>query len=1169
MGNPTRASRQASVSSQDSFSALSDAGVDDDTAPDDLFEIPAKRLAAFYSPKNHAMLFEDLLENDPRNLFRLLHTHPTSGIHLREPKQYKNSARYRKYGDNSLPQRPTKSFLALVCEAFEDKTMQLLTLAAVVSFVLGLYEIYMQPPQYDPEGNKIRKVDWIEGVAIMFAVLVVVIVGAANDYQKELQFHKLNEKKENRTLEVIRNNKEVMVSIHSLLVGDILPLSTGDVVPADCVLFQGECEVDESSITGESETLTKFQLSKVFKHYKKTSPTSPDEEYDCLLLSGSKLTSGLGKAVVTAVGTQSIYGQTMASLNVETEDTPLQKRLSQLTDSISVYGCVIAIVLFILLFVRFLFNIIPEKGRFHDLDPAQKGSKFMDIFITAVTVIVVVVPEGLPLAVTLALAFATTRMTKDGNLVRVLKSCETMGSATAICSDKTGTLTTNIMTVVQCFFFGKRYKTSGDDICRDMTPIEELLETKESDALKSSILTNITLNSTAFENKEFLSKNDSDRNSVTKTPDTNHAENKNWLQKLKSCFVKKSDDDEDEMMNQVAKGRNEPYIGSKTDTALLRFAQKYLGLEFGELKRLRQEPLEKLNVKEIVQVIPFESSRKWSGIVAKYEDDEGVTKYTFFIKGAAEIVLERCHSLRDEDGLVHKLNETKNQSAAESIKQLATNSLRAISLAHREIIGLKEWPPKEIRNKDDPTEAIPEDLLNYALNGEEDQGMILDGLLGIQDPLREGVKGSIGQCQRAGVMVRMVTGDNLLTAKSIARDCGILPLDEFDDDNSSMEGVDFRDLTEEQRMKILPKLKVLARSSPEDKRLLVQALKRMHEVVAVTGDGTNDAPALKLANIGFSMGIAGTEVAREASDIILMTDDFSAIVNAIKWGRCVSVSIKKFIQFQLIVNVTAVTLTFFTSLLSAEQKSVLTAVQLLWVNLIMDTLAALALATDKPDKNIMDKKPEGKKTPLITYSTWKMILCQALLQLAVTSFWYFRGSQLFFNNSREGLSAHQLQQLNAMIFNTFVWLQFFTLIVSRKLDEADGIKDWNRRITAKNLNFFQDITRNYYFLFIIFIIGVFQVFIMFYGGVAFSIAPQTKRMWFWAVFSGMLSLPVGMFIRIVPDEWAIKIFPTRLFRAARYILGLEFMPNFRNGKHMDEEALLGGSAGSSSDEDDV
>ena len=333
--------------------------------------------------------------------------------------------------------------------------------------------------------------------------------------------------------------------------------------------------------------------------------------------------------------------------------------------------------------------------------------------------------------------------------------------------------------------------------------------------------------------------------------------------------------------------------------------------------------------------------------------------------------------------------------------------------------------------------------------------------------------------------------------------------------------------------------------------LLVKTLKKMGEVVAVTGDGTNDAPALKLADVGFSMGIAGTEVAREASDIILMTDDFSAIVNAIKWGRCVAVSIKKFIQFQLTVNITAVILTFVSAVASSEEASVLTAVQLLWVNLIMDTLAALALATDKPDEFILDRKPKGRDAPLIAVSTWKMILGQATLQLTVTFVLHFRGKHIFFPH-HDKITGHQQEQLDAMTFNTFVWLQFFKLIVTRKLDEADGIKSFRERLTANNLNFYQHLFRNYYFLAIAVLIGAFQILIMFVGGAAFSIARQTPAMWATAIICGLLSLPAGAFIRACPDEWALAIYPRRIVRPILYVIGLEFIFNRNKNKKRDD-----------------
>jgi Ca2+-transporting ATPase len=293
--------------------------------------------------------------------------------------------------------------------------------------------------------------------------------------------------------------------------------------------------------------------------------------------------------------------------------------------------------------------------------------------------------------------------------------------------------------------------------------------------------------------------------------------------------------------------------------------------------------------------------------------------------------------------------------------------------------------------------------------------MVFVGMVGIKDPLRPGVPEAVRTCQKAGVVVRMVTGDNRMTAEAIARDCGILQPNSI-----VLEGPEFRNMSQEQQYEIIPRLHVLARSSPEDKRILVKRLKDKGETVAVTGDGTNDAPALKMADIGFSMGIAGTEVAKEASAIILMDDNFNSIVKALKWGRAVNDAVKRFLQFQLTVNVTAVVLTFVSAVQSADQTAVLTAVQLLWVNLIMDTLAALALATDPPQESVLNRKPERKGASIISTTMWKMILGQAVYQLLITFLIYFGGAQVL-----PGPDDITESQIHTLVFNTFVWMQIF------------------------------------------------------------------------------------------------------------------------------------------------
>ncbi|SCU82419.1 LADA_0C05138g1_1 [Lachancea dasiensis] len=1114
------------------------------------FGLRPDQLAELHDPKSLAA-FANIFDNDVDNLYTRLGTDPTQGLSVQD-EDISQTARFQMYGDNRIPQRKPKPFWRLAWEAFHDQTMILLSVAAVVSFALGLYETLGQPPEYDNEGKKITKVEWVEGVAIMIAVLVVILVGSANDYQKEQQFARLNAKKSDRSIVVLRGGDEHLISIHDLLVGDVISLQTGEVVPADCVLVDGSCACDESALTGETETIKKVPIDAAFARYKQL--TQDDAAVDIggrvkdqkvpdpMLISGSKLLSGLGRAVVTSVGVNSVHGRTLMALKVEAESTPLQERLDGLANSISVYGSVAALILFIVLFCRFLSNL-PAGKKLHHLTPAQKGSKFMSIFITAVTVIVVAVPEGLPLAVTLALAFATTRMTKDGNLVRVLRACETMGSATAVCSDKTGTLTENRMTVVKGFL-GSTCFDEGD-VSGSHVDVEEVFRRECAEILRKDVLSNIALNSTAFENKQSNTEASANENPFHKPKKSLFP----WSQNNVSSSPTESND----------MAQKEQFIGSKTETALLSFASKNLGMS--DLHSLRDHP-QQLEITKIVQVIPFESSRKWGGIIVRYEDG----LHRLYIKGAAELILRRCRQKRTSSGDSSLITAEEYEKNSQAITNLAAGALRAISLAHQDFPDLSNWPPTELRDAADPSLVAPDLLFGDPLSFDDlpvaseltktssNKGLTLDGIVGIQDPLRKGVKESVEQCQKAGVTVRMVTGDNILTATAIAKNCSILTPEDSEDPESAMEGPRFRKLSQKERIRILPKLKVLARSSPEDKRVLVETLKKMGDVVGVTGDGTNDAPALKLADVGFSMGIAGTEVAREASDIILMTDDFTAIVNAIKWGRCVSTSIKKFIQFQLTVNITAVVLTFVSAVASSDESSVLTAVQLLWVNLIMDTLAALALATDKPDEHILERKPKGREAVLIAVSTWKMILGQSALQLIVTFTLHFAGPQIFFPH-KTVLTGHEQQQLNAMTFNTFVWLQFFKLIVTRKLDEADGISSVRARVTNSNLNFFQDLCRNYYFLTIIVFIGGFQVLIMFVGGAAFSIARQTGPMWATAIICGLLALPVGLMIRIIPDEWVLKVFPVRFVNAALYIIGFKFLKSSHR-KAEDEESLL-------------
>lgn len=1080
------------------------------------FPITPEELSQLHDPKSLKKLHE---LGGLAHLADRLHADTDRGLNLED-----KDARIHSYGTNYLPSKVAKTFFRLCWEALQDKVLILLSVAAVVSLALGLYETFGEGPEYDDEGNSLPKVDWVEGVAIIAAVLIVVLVGAANDYQKERQFAKLNAKKDDREVVVIRMGKQQMVSIYDLLVGDVVTLQTGDVIPADSILISGEVECDESALTGESETIKKTPGSDAIAFYEQNMSSGEDlgstsiKFQDPYLISGAKVLSGVGTAMVTAVGLNSIHGRTMTLLNHESEVTPLQARLDNLAEGISKYGFLAALVLFVVLFIRYIINIAPG-GKFNDLLSAEKGKKFLDIVIVAVTIVVVAVPEGLPLAVTLALAFATTRMAQNGSLVRVLRSCETMGGATAICSDKTGTLTENKMRIVRAFTNPKlKFDDSVNSLNLEDTPKSTEMVPLIPHNLKVFLSTNITLNSTAFENPDYdeakalAAREKPKKHSLLSTLFTNQGEKHQKEQQLLGVV-------------------SEPYLGNKTESALLILA----GERFQQFAEQSLEEQRRRSASDVVQLIPFESSRKWAGIVMKIDNG-----FRLYVKGAAEIVFKNCsYHFNEKNEIVH-MDRSARDDVLTKIDEYANDALRAILLAHKDFVGISSWPPKNLADPSKPNEADP--LLLADVNAaahESTTNLTMDMLVGIQDPLKEGVPEAVIQCKMAGVTVRMVTGDNLVTAKAISRGCNILTPDDSSNEYAYMEGPTFRALSAEERARIAPQLKVLARSSPEDKRILVDTLRKAGEVVAVTGDGTNDAPALKLADVGFSMGIAGTEVAREASDIILMTDDFTDIVQAIKWGRTVAESIKKFIQFQLTVNITACVLTFVSAVASSNGTSVLTAVQLLWVNLIMDTLAALALATDKPDEALLNRKPAGRTAPLISVSMWKMILGQSTMQLIVTFVLHFAGARIFFGSGP--IHNHQNKQLDAMTFNAFVWLQFWKLFVTRKLDEAADVRDVRGRITNENLNFFLHLFRNWYFITIAALIGGMQIVIMFVGGAAFSVARQTPGMWATAMLCGFLSVPVGALIRMVPNNWVVAIFPTKAFNAFIYYAGFNFL----------------------------
>ncbi|KAJ5188688.1 ATPase P-type K/Mg/Cd/Cu/Zn/Na/Ca/Na/H-transporter [Penicillium cf. griseofulvum] len=919
--------------------------------------------------------------------------------------------RIRVFSQNKLPARKSVGFLTLLWTAYNDKIIILLTCAAVVSLSLGIYETVS-------EGSG---VDWVEGVAICVAILIVTIVTAANDWQKERQFAKLNKRNDDRDVKVTRSGKTNMVSIYDIMVGDILHLEAGDSIPADGILVSGYgVKCDESSATGESDQMNKTPGHEVWQQIVDGKAT---KKLDPFLISGSKVLEGVGTYIVTSVGPYSTYGRILLSLQTPNDPTPLQVKLGKLADWIGALGTAAALILFFVLLFRFVADLPnhPEKNS------TAKGKEFVDILIVAVTVIVVAIPEGLPLAVTLALAFATTRMVKENNLVRVLRACETMGNATVICSDKTGTLTQNKMTVVAGTWGSDRafsQRTEDEDVKGSMTT--SAVSQQLSAPIKDLIIKSIALNSTAFEQE---------------------------------------------------KDGAIDFVGSKTEVAMLQLARDYMGMDLASER----------GSAEIVQLIPFNSARKCMGVVYRVSG----AGYRLLVKGASELMVGVCTSgiinidTSKEMPDTEQLSETQKQHLLDLIDSYAQNSLRTIGMVYKDLAA---WPPAEGKHSEDSSPNF-DDFFH---------GMTWVGVVGIQDPLRPEVPEAIRKCHSAGVQVKMVTGDNVATATAIASSCGIKT-----EGGLVMEGPKFRQLTNAEMDEVVPRLQVLARSSPDDKRILVERLKALGETVAVTGDGTNDGPALRTADVGFSMGIAGTEVAKEASSIILLDDNFKSIITAISWGRAVNDAVAKFLQFQVTVNITAVILTFVSSVYSSDNTSVLTAVQLLWVNLIMDTFAALALATDAPTEKILDRKPVPKHASLFTMTMWKMILGQAVYQLAVTFMLYFGGEKL--------LGAHlnadpkmRTKELSTVVFNTFVWMQIFNEFNNRRLDNK--------------FNIFEGMFRNYWFLGINAIMVGGQIMIVYVGGQAFAVTRLSGTLWGVCVICSIACLPWAIVLRLIPDR---------------------------------------------------
>ncbi|KAG8589058.1 hypothetical protein GDO81_006237 [Engystomops pustulosus] len=979
--------------------------------------------------------------------------------------------RRQTFGKNFIPPKKAKTFLQLVWEALQDVTLIILEIAAIISLGLSFYH----PPGGDNEacGEAAGGVEdegeaqagWIEGAAILFSVIIVVLVTAFNDWSKEKQFRGLQSRiEQEQKFTVIRKGQVIQIPVAELVVGDIAQIKYGDLLPADGILIQGnDLKIDESSLTGESDQVKKSL------------------EKDPMLLSGTHVMEGSGRMVVTAVGINSQTGIIFTLLGaneggdeekkskkgkkqgppenrnkakaqdgvaleiqplkseegIESEEkekkvvkvpkkekSVLQGKLTRLAVQIGKAGLImsaITVIILVLYFVIYTFGVLGRPW-LAECTPIYI-QYFVKFFIIGVTVLVVAVPEGLPLAVTISLAYSVKKMMKDNNLVRHLDACETMGNATAICSDKTGTLTMNRMTVVQAYVGGTHYR---------QIPDPEALNPKILDLLVNGISIN-------------------------------------------SAYTSK-------ILPPEKEGGLPRQVGNKTECALLGFVL--------DLKQDYQAVRNEIPEEKLYKVYTFNSVRKSMSTVLS-EPGGGFRMYS---KGASEIILRKCTKILDQGSEVCAFkSRDRDEMVKKVIEPMACDGLRTICLAYR------DFPAGSEPDWDNEADILS-DLTCIAV-------------VGIEDPVRPEVPEAIQKCQRAGITVRMVTGDNINTARAIATKCGILQPGE---DFLCLEGKEFNTLirnekgeVEQDKLdKVWPRLRVLARSSPTDKHTLVKGIidstvVEQRQVVAVTGDGTNDGPALKKADVGFAMGIAGTDVAKEASDIILTDDNFTSIVKAVMWGRNVYDSISKFLQFQLTVNVVAVIVAFTGACIT--QDSPLKAVQMLWVNLIMDTFASLALATEPPTESLLLRKPYGRNKPLISRTMMKNILGHAVYQLTIIFTLLFAGEKFFDIDSGRNVPLHSPPSEHyTIVFNTFVMMQLFNEINARKIHGERNV--------------FENIFRNPIFCAVV--VGTFaaQIVIVEFGGKPFSCSGLTLSQWFWCIFIGVGELLWGQLICTVPTS---------------------------------------------------
>ena len=976
--------------------------------------------------------------------------------------------REAKWGNNKPKPEDPNHFFSHVVDCLKDPTLRVLLAAAAISFIIGVLK----------EG--IRS-GWLEGTAIFFAVFLVVTISSYQNWSQQEEFLKLERQNKIKEVTIVRNGKEKVMKNIDVVAGDVLKLQYGNIAVVDGVVIDGEAKMDEGPVTGESTLFTKKPepFNGHFSDWEKTSP---------IVFSGTNVSEGEMHVLVVAVGKNTFAGRTESLSEIganNLQNTVLQNQLDGLAELIEHLGFAMAVAIGSIMFLK---ELIITLYHGQTVFSSHMLDVLVNSFIIAVTVLVVAIPEGLPMASVIALSYSVAKMKADKNHVKKIEKAETMGTVDNICTDKTGTLTKGEMSLVSLYVYEKVVdivnENRGQNAQVNQNEQKELPELLKDEVTKSLIQDNMYLNLTA-----------------------------------------------EEVQND--KGE-EVLVGNMTECGFYRFLKEY-GFDY----KSKKNP---------VVLFPFDSKNKFNAVV--YRNKQDAKKLRVYLKGAPDVLIRFCGKILTDVNTVVEYKEANAKKFNGAIETFADAAKRTL------LFGFKDITEEEFEQAKTRHEEMNADFWKDV--GDK---FTMAFMSGIRDQYREGVDQDIIACHGAGITVRMVTGDNIDTAIAISKEIHIIqenqakeakktalkmkellngrkegsPVDDILPQIEranivALEGEVFRvliggtktvEIPDEKGKKIAQKeynnfkafeavtrnLRIIARCSPEDKFTLVFGLKKQKHICAVTGDGTNDAPALKVSNVGFSMGIRGTDIAKAAADIILMDDSFHSIVKAVMYGRNVYDCIRKFVQFQLTVNVVAVFMTLLGGIILKD--SPLNAIQMLWVNLIMDSFASLALATESPHKELLDRKPVKEENNIVTNFMLTNIISQSIYQIMLLTVIVFYGDVIFGVPSDRELEHFMWNNVNGyhftIFFDIFVFMQVCNSINSRKLKKEEK-------------NVFSGIFGNNMYILIQSIIIIGQCLMVTFGGRAVRVQRLSVLQHLECLGVGALTLVIGFLVKFIPID---------------------------------------------------